>query len=108
MSCKALRKLSRKDSLGRQEGPWRIDRHMPDAERSPPSSVQPQSNSLEAPRNASRANDSHVFLTWGAVVELLLQLLAHGLHRSSFLGLPYRILNMHPKKGTTVEPMGRV
>ena len=26
---------------------------------------------------------------------------------SSFLGLPFRILNMNHKKGTTLEPMGR-
>ena len=26
----------------------------------------------------------------------------------SFLGLRYRILNMNPQKGTTMEPMGRV
>ena len=29
------------------------------------------------------------------------------LHSSSFLGLLYRILNMNPPKGTTMEPMGR-
>ena len=28
------------------------------------------------------------------------------LHSSSFLGLPYRILNTSHKKGTTMEPMG--
>ena len=28
------------------------------------------------------------------------------LHSSSFLGLPYRILDISYKKGTTVEPMG--
>ena len=27
-------------------------------------------------------------------------------HGSSFLGLPYRILNMNPQQGTTMEPMG--
>ena len=31
----------------------------------------------------------------------------HRLHSSSFLGLPYRILHMNPKKGTTMEPMGK-
>ena len=28
-------------------------------------------------------------------------------HSSSFLGVPYRILNMNPKKGTTMGPLGR-
>ena len=31
----------------------------------------------------------------------------HRLQSSSFLGLPYRILNMSPQKGTTMEPMGK-
>ena len=30
----------------------------------------------------------------------------HRPQSSSFLGLPYRILNMNPKKGTTLGPMG--
>ena len=30
----------------------------------------------------------------------------HRLHSSSFLGLPYRILNVNHKKRTTMEPMG--
>ena len=32
----------------------------------------------------------------------------HRLHSSSFLGLPYRILNMNPQKGTTLEPLGNI
>ena len=32
----------------------------------------------------------------------------HRLHGSSFLGLPDRIPNYEPQKGTTMEPMGRV
>ena len=35
----------------------------------------------------------------------------YSLHCSSFLGLPYRILNIYlvkPKKGTTMETTGRV
>ena len=31
----------------------------------------------------------------------------HRPHSSSFLGFPYRILNMNPQKGTTLGPMGR-
>ena len=31
---------------------------------------------------------------------------AHRLHFGSFLGLPYKILNMNPKKGTTMESLG--
>ena len=30
----------------------------------------------------------------------------HRPQSSSFLGLPYRILNMNPEKGTTLGPMG--
>ena len=30
----------------------------------------------------------------------------HRLQSSSFLGLPYRILNIKPQKGTTLEPLG--
>ena len=30
----------------------------------------------------------------------------HRLHSSSFLGLPYTVLNMNPQNGTTMEPMG--
>ena len=29
------------------------------------------------------------------------------LHSSSVLGLPYRVLSINQKKGTTMEPMGR-
>ena len=38
---------------------------------------------------------------------LYLDWCTHRLHSSSFLGLPYRILNINHRKGTTTEPMGR-
>ena len=39
--------------------------------------------------------------------DLLAYGLTHRLQSSSFLGLPYRILNMKPKKELLWEPLGR-